>query len=214
MNGEPVLIGDLLLHPDAPLSLCKALAPVGMILHEAFDRDGRFPAGNSKHSCILSTLAVRDYLRMIGIPAVAAPVYLSVRAVDKATDTEIWSAGVGDHIAAGQGRDSEGNGWSGHLVAVMPTLGWFIDPTLDQMRRPHWPSLPCMAAAPLDPAWRQPGGKFGLMGADLDDRTIFVVWTSQPHNKAWRHAPDAVPDRRTGVIRQLYKFGKRKGQPQ
>ena len=191
-----------------PVKLLKALSVISAYLHPAFERQGWIKPGHSKRSCVLCSLAVRDFLRRIGYGhATVRPVYLVVHARD-AEGKAIHSLGVGDHTALPDGNQHITDtplDWSGHMVV---TLGsWLIDTTVYQTIRPQWAELPGMMAVPLDrqdnmiSAW----GMKSIAGvvAKRGDDIVEAIWFDQPYNTRWRTGGDAKIERRSAVVKEL-----------
>jgi ribosome modulation factor len=207
-------LGDMEVVGDPPAKLVKALAAVASDLHPAFDGVLR-NAGKSKESCVLSSLAVRDFFWKIGFKdARATTVYLVLQALD-AEGNEIHSIGVGDHVPVQSrfGRPlplDTADRWSGHMVVTVPSAGYLIDTTLFHMRRPAWPDLPGMIAAPIERTGQQTFGldHLAYVGArSPDDGLLRLAWLEQD-NERWRGSPDTQRDRRDPVVRAMRRaFG-------
>ena len=186
-------------------------------LHPAFNRVPRIVKDKSRRSCVLSSLAVRDFLWKIGFrDAKVEPVFLIVRAYAE-DGSEIHSVGAGDFAAIPAQAphhhvvDTRMD-WSGHMVVVV--AGWLIDVTLYQASRPQWPELPGMAAAPL--VMEDRGGMVLVSGSKAkrdDGSEVFLSWWQQPHNTRWRDGGDAKERwRREPVVKALVqRFGKWEG---
>jgi hypothetical protein len=216
-----VILNDLVvLEPGSSPSaakLTKALAVVASVLHPAYD--ALLPTKDkSKESCVLCSLTVRDFLWKIGFKdARVTTVYLALRAVD-AQGNEVHSAGVGDHLSgrvplapsAGRPREERGY-WNGHMVVEVPSEATLIDCTLFPMRRPAWPKLPGMIAAPI---FEGPPS-FGMehisaIAIDQENGNMLNMWWVREPNERWRDGGDAK-DRalRLPVVRALRSaFGK------
>lgn len=209
-----MMLGDMqvvdLVGPP-PAKLLKALAVIASELHPAFNRVPRIIPDISRRSCVLSSLAVRDFLRKIGFKGVAvAPVFLVIRAFDG--DREIHSLGCGDFAAVPSQAvhhhvvDTTKD-WSGHMVVLVD--GWVVDTTLYQASREQWPELPGMLAAPL--VMDERGDMVLVSGTSTkrdDGSEVFVSWWHQPHNRRWKDGDDAkAKERRAPVVRaMLAKF--------
>lgn len=191
-----------------PAKLIKALAVVSAYLHPAFERQPWIVPGKAKRSCVLCSLAVRDFLWKVGFKeASVAPVYVIVRAIAE-DGTEIHSAGAGDHAAIPAQAAVHGHvvdtryDWSGHLVVLVN--GWLVDTTLYQAQRPQWPELPGMIAAPLLMDDRSGMTLVSGSYAKRDDGSeLLLSWWAQPHNTRWRSAGDAKKERRAAVVKEL-----------
>jgi hypothetical protein len=206
-----MMLGDMYVQGKPPGKLVKALSIIASTMHQEFDRQDWILAGKSKESCVMSSLAVRDFFRRIGFTDVQmTPVYLAIEAHDKDGKT-IHSLGVGDHVAAGQ-APAEGEGWDGHVCVRIPKFSYLVDTTVYQTIRPQWPDLPGMFAMPYerDPEQKQ----FGLTPmagiartADNGDQ-MKIVWLDQPANQSWRKAPDREIERRRNIVNTMVKkFG-------
>lgn len=207
-----VLLGDMLVGGEPPAKLAKALAVISSELHPAFDREtwGITP-GFSKQSCILASLAVRDFLWKVGLKdAQAAPVYFFVRAFRG--DEELHSLGVGDHAAIGmKGRPETREKWNGHMA--IKVSGWLVDTTLYQCQRPHWEGLPGMMAVPLETGLAPVRGHEVLAGGAAltpEGIRIEMVWLDQPQNRRWREVEPGDPkdtdrSRRVNVVKRMVK---------
>lgn len=197
-------VGDLKIVEAAgampPPRLLKGLCVLAAHLHPFFDEEPWMLPDFTKQSCVLASLAARDFLRKIGCRAEVASVYLTivVRNLDGSTG---HSLGVGDHKALGLAGGSwdETLKWSGHLVVSCD--GWLFDPTLYQCQRPAWPKLPGMIALQTasDEMW--------LAGLQLEGppltRGIEVIWRDQSANKGWRVGADCAKSRRVKTVAKL-----------
>lgn len=225
IDRQPMLrLGDMVVEQRPPAKLIKALAVIATHLHQAYDRERWIVPGKSRHSCVLVSLTVRDFLWKVGFKdAKVVPCYLLVRLYDS-DDRDLWSVGVGDHervekalvgrkFPPVQLRDEPGGGWAGHAVTAVPSAGYFIDATLYQSQRDKWwPNLPGMAALRLDPEPQEvfPGmpALGGFISRQPEGRRAYAAWISQPWNTGWKHGPDAERLRRFAVVNFLRKaFG-------
>lgn len=208
-----MLLNDMLVVGTPPAKFVKALAAVASALHPAFD--AILPrAGKSKESCVLCSLTVRDFLWKIGLKdARLTTVYLAIQATDPA-GTEIHSVGVGDHS-----RDvpvavpvpvETGARWNGHMVVEVPSAGYVIDTTLFHMKRPAWPVLPGMIAAPIERDGMQSYGldHLAATGAIMPDGNTLRMWWLLQENPRWRSARDTERSLRAPVVKALVqRFG-------
>lgn len=206
-----MLFGDLTVVGTPPAELAHALAVIAVALHSAFDKI--IQPGKSKESCVLVSLAIRDFLWAVGFKdARVTTVYLAIKALDR-DGNEIHSLGVGDHDRVPTHdphppRDTQSR-WNGHMVVTVPSAGYLIDATMFHMKRSAWQDgLPGMMAVPLGPT-----GGDRLFGHDVlvniraeqgDGSRLFLLWLDQP-NPRWRGAPDTDKDRRRSVVRALLK---------
>jgi hypothetical protein len=202
-----IQLGDMTVVGRWPGKMMKALAVIAKCLHPAYDAaEGALP-GNSKESCLFSSLAVRDYLVAIGFGrATVRPCGLVMRANDLA-GTELHSLGIG--IPDEPARPHKFNG---HAACAVPSLNLLIDTTLYQAIRPAWGgALTGMIALPYGDAEGQTlydrpvfaGGK-----VLLEDRRFEIRWLDRPELR-WKREPDYVRSpRRKAVTRALVEaFG-------
>jgi hypothetical protein len=99
-------------------------------------------------------------------------------------------------------------GFWGHLVVVLPQLGWMIDPTIYQLREQEkWQFVPNVIAVPLqsDPEWLEevsacvgykPGKTVTSIEFKEGDYCFRVVWFDDPENQAWQRNILSMEDRR------------------
>ena len=118
-------LGDLKVLGNAPppAKLLKALAVIAKEMHPAFARVRTFKPEISFESCVLCSLAVRDFLNAIDIATMVRPVSILIRACENGK--ELHSLGIGkpfDDRPSGNGR------YAGHLAAVAGN--WLVDTTL------------------------------------------------------------------------------------
>lgn len=208
-----ILGADMHVVGAPPAKFAKALATISASLHPAFDKV--VPPGKSKESCVLASLAVRDFLWRAGFKdARAQTVYLVVQALDE-NDREIHSLGVGDHAkvpSVGRAPNERPDRWNGHMVVVVPSVGYLVDTTLFPAKRSAWPKLPGMLAASIEPG--KPGppwqGLVPITGTRMrqaDGSMLYLIWMDQA-NERWRGAPDTERDRRDPVVKTLVRrFG-------
>jgi hypothetical protein len=203
-----MLLGDMLVVGKPPAKFVRALAAVASALHPAFDAVLPKP-GKSKESCVLCSLAVRDFLWKIGFKdARMTTVYLVLQATDAAGD-EIHSAGCGDHNGPvpilGPPPVEERGRWNGHVVVEVPSAGYVIDTTLFHMKRPAWPELPGMAVVPIEHGVQPSYGLDHLAGikSTRDDGSALRAWWLRQPNSSWRTAPDTERSLRAPVIKML-----------
>lgn len=205
--------GDMQIVGEPSAKLIKALAVIAFKLHKHFnDEKWGIDPGKSKRSCVLSSLATRDFLFKIGFrDAELTPVFLLIGAKDK-DGNDIHSLGIGRvDMKEVRQNSNAGTGWSGHMVVSIPSEGFIVDTTLFQAQRDAWPDLPGMMAVPLmrdeEPFW----GLYPIagLGAEGDDgRNVSMIWLDQPENNLWKRAPDNSKRRRENVVAKLVKdFG-------
>lgn len=209
LDAQPFALGDMLVFGRPPAKLTKALAVIAAHLHPAVERLPRITPGISKRSCILCSLAVRDFLQRIGIEAMVAPVVAVLLATRG--DETLHSAGIGVPGTVAAPRN-----WNGHMVVVAERF--VIDTTLYQIHRPAWDHLPGMMAVPVDGAPVAPEHR-RMWGLDVltavgtesepgDDYRFSLAWLANPTNNRWRNGPDARRDRRRAVVGALaHHFG-------
>lgn len=201
---------DMKIAAQPSAKMLKALGVIADSMHTCF---GLMPwiahMDKSKESCILSSLAVRDFLFKIGFTdAEVAPCVVFVRR-DKG-DEVVHTLGIGHP----EDRTDDPGRWRGHMVVKVPSQDILIDTTLYQAKRPqHWPDFPGMIASELV---HSEGQMFGLdvmsyhvIGNDaLGDDMTAIIWLDDPKNKRWKAGPDAIKHRRDDVVALLVKrFG-------
>jgi hypothetical protein len=189
-------------RPELPL--LKAFAVLASELHPTFARQAWMGGHEiSKRSCVLTSLAVRDFLFRSGFTdAEARPVKTLIRA--EREGEAIHSVGIGfppENVRPGA--------WSGHMVVALPKAGYIVDCTLFPALRPAWPDVTGMVAAPINREGPDMLGLRHLAGFMMSDRegghgeVVSVAWLDDPKNKEWRGAPDSRPRRRDAVIAHL-----------
>lgn len=203
-------LGDMQVLGQPPAQFLKALAVIADALHASFDAQPWLSSlGKTKGSCVLSSLAVRDFLFAIGFKDVEVrPVFVTMRALKG--EEVVHSLGIGEP-KRGDAKALPGR-WVGHMVVVVPSVGYLVDTTLYPAQRPQWPGLPGMMAAPL---FRFDEGEelFGMkliagVRTETPDGAFDALWLDQPWNKAWKKGPDASRWRREAVVAALKeKFG-------
>ena len=182
-----------------PRKLMRALQTIARDLHPTFEAEPWIRPGASFESCVLCSLAARDFLRGVGFAsAEVAPVMLTIRAFDQSgAQVHSLGAGVPDTLPDTDLR------WNGHMVTTVG--GWLIDCTLQRMNRPQWPWLPGSVIAPL---WSKPTMLHGhsVMAGDMvenDGLAVAIAWQATPQNERWRLGPDAYDERRRNVVATL-----------
>jgi hypothetical protein len=208
-------LGDMTVCPGHyPAKLLKALAVIADRLHAEYGKQPWIAnPDKSKESCVLASLAVRDFLRGIGFDAEVRSVCAIMKAVD-ACGRELHSAGVGasNKVYARRYPDRELDGhWNGHLVAVLPHAKVLIDTTLYPIvDRPAWSDLVTgMMALPV----HVPQSDERLFGMRVitgssntadDGREFSIAWLDRPENVSWRRkGHDADRWRRKAVVDTL-----------
>lgn len=218
-NGEAtsLKLGDLRVvgNEMPPAKLLKALAVIADSLHPLFDMVPALETGKSKRSCVLVSLAIRDFLFRVGFrDAEVVPVLMYLHA--RREDGEVLhTLGIGDpdhNVARAQSVDGKRKHWAGHMVVRLPKIGWLIDGTLYQAHRPqYWSDLPGMMAVQMQ---TDHGTEFfglypiaALIEKD-DDKIVTALWLDQPRNKFWRDGGDSIRRRREAVVDALVEqFG-------
>ncbi len=146
-------------------------------------------------SCVFLSLVVCDTLRQAGFTAEPRPCALAVE-----------KRGV-HQLVIGNPTDKDANAWSwaGHLIVCAE--GVLIDPSLGQARRPEWPRLPDIAAAPLFTPPRDgslDNRPMPLLSAMIHAAEGFrALWFDTPENTRWIGSPDTQPDRRRRLADKL-----------
>lgn len=197
------MITDLRIAGTPPPKLGAALVVVGATLHEAFAAQPNLKPEVSLRSCIMASLAVRDFMRRIGFRADVEPCLCYIEAYTILGEC-LHTLGIGSENDRPKVNRT---GWAGHLVCVAD--GWLIDTTLYPARkRPMW-ELPGMIATPINvEGTRSAFGYSGMASLaavdDEDGSYTRIRWLHQPRNKLWRHAPDVEPWRRTPVINRMF----------
>ncbi len=159
----------------------------------------------SKYSCVLSSLAVRDFLFRVGFrDAVLSPVRTIIRAERGGKELKTVAIGYQDATTV-----KANHTWAGHMAVCIPSLNYIVDSTLFQAQREAWPFLPGMLAVPLHDAERTRDiGGFksisGMMFSNPDDEYVFdIIWLDDPKNTAWKNSPDTSKRRREGVVQAM-----------
>lgn len=193
---------DLFVAGSASPKFLKALAVISKHLHPLFNDDPTLKPDVSKVSCILSSLAVRDFLWKIGFKdAQVRPVLFVIRAYRD--NKEVHSLGIGEDYSKGVHYRAS-NKWTGHMIVYVPSEKFIIDTTLYQAQRDAWEMLPPMFASSENRKHKA----FGLSSISAllhsnDNYELFLYWFDQPDNRQWRSAPDTAKDRRAGVVKGL-----------
>lgn len=207
-------LGDMLVIGQLRPRLLKAFAVISVHLHQSLAAGhGDRMSNITKRSCILSSLATRDFLFRVGFPDVTVRPAVAIMQRDKPDGGIIHALEIGSPTMR-FGRDSidPGPGWTGHMIVALASENYLIDTTLYQARRDAWPELPGMIAIPtLD---RQIFGEGGLdvlsaTAARTEDGGEFrICWLDQPRNRLWRQARDAIRrQRETAVTLMVNRFG-------
>ena len=199
--------GDLTVAGPASPKFLKAVAVLSEHLHPAFNEEAWLKPDVSKISCILSSLAVRDFLWKIGYKdAQVRTVLFEVRAYKDGK--EIHSLGIGEDYS-GNRHYRDPNKWTGHMIAYVPSEKFIIDTTLYQAQRDAWKMLPPMFAT-VEVRGVKGFGLESIAALRHTDENyqLNLYWFDQPENKKWRGAPDTAKDRRVNVVRKLVeRFG-------
>lgn len=207
-------LGDMTVVGDVPPKLCKALAVIADTLHPEFGRQPWIAhPDKSKESCVLCSLAVRDFLHRIGF---AEATCRSVAVVMKAWqgEQELHSLGIGVPGTPPPGPE-EGR-WCGHSVVWLPSSKTLIDTTLYPAIRPQWPDLSPMFALRCDepvPSERYAGLKaitaLSMTDTDVEGYEFGMMWLDNPRNPPPTKGNDADEEwRRAVVVAAMHaKFG-------
>jgi hypothetical protein len=185
-------LGDMMVVGEFEPKMMKALAVIASRLHEAYDGlPDRRKEGNSKESCLFSSLAVRDFLVGIGYKdATIRPCTMVCRA-DR-NGFEVHSLGIGV-----PGDPDNPEKYNGHAVVIVPSAGILIDVTLYQAIRPQWQgAITGMMALQYEPdspyrmrELNQIGGMvFEAVG---DNLACQIAWGDRPDIR-WRRQPDVT----------------------
>lgn len=199
-------LADMTVVGAPPPKLLKACAVVADQLHPTFAQQRRMAhPDKSKDSCVLCSLAVRDFLLHVGFPdARVRPVAVVMAAYEGMT--QLHSLGIGMPGTAPSGADR----WAGHMVVEV--AGWLIDLTLYPAVRPQWRnSISGMLALPFGREGRVLGLDVLAIVATVDgDYRFEIAYLDNPGNMRWRVGPDAVDVlRRKRAVRAMRaKFGK------
>jgi hypothetical protein len=209
-GAAPLIIplGDMTVVGFWPGKMMKALAVIAAHLHPAYDAsEGALP-GNSKESCLFSSLAVRDFLVAIGFEDATVRACGLVMRADDPAGTELHSLGIGV-----PGDPDRPHKFNGHAVVTVPHLSLMIDTTLYQAIRPAWGGAltGLVACEYREPAKLKIYDRHPFAGwdVDLEDRTYKIIWLDRPELN-WKRQPDfAVKSaRRRAVTRVLVEaFG-------
>lgn len=196
--------GDMAVYGSPPAPLERALDFLARRLHPSVDESGKYVRGKSKESCVLMALLTRDFLKQVGFAdAKAVPVFY-VMTLWRGTEI-VHRLGMGKPDEA----DRPGR-WSGHMVTLVPSAGYLIDPVLYQAARPHWSDLPGMAAAPLglhvQPKIMDFTPLTNLFFEETDETTLHMGWLDTPANQRWKEAPDFKRQlARDGLVKTLVR---------
>ena len=205
-------VGDLAMLGDPPPKLAKALAAIADQLHPTFARQPWIMHVNkSKESCVLCSLAVRDFLVSIGfIAAQVRSVATAMRAMRG--DVQVHSLGIGMPEGV---LDKRQGYWNGHMVVHVD--GYLIDTTLYRAARPQWPGLAGMVAIPANPPYADlVYGLKPLAGAAFtlaDESRFEIVYLDTPGNMTWKMGSDARHEgrRKDAVLAMRERFGEWRG---
>jgi hypothetical protein len=206
MNPRHLQLGDMLVVGNFPAKMIKALAVIADRLHPAYDAlPDRKKDGNSKESCLFSSLVVRDFLVGIGYKdATVKPCTLVMRA-DR-NGAEVHSLGIGI-----PGDRDNPEKYNGHAAVVVPSVDILIDVTLYQAIREQWQgAISGMMALGYEPhsdrrlrELKQIAG----MGftAVADDLAFQIAWGDRPDIN-WRRQPDMTDPHSLRRRRQIAKL--------
>lgn len=210
MTLRAMRLGDLEVIGAPPPKLVKALAVIADTMHPTFARQPWIEhRDKSKESCVLASLAVRDFLVAIGyVAAQVRPVAAVMRATRDGK--ELHSLGIGVPQGA---LDPHPRYWNGHMVVGLD--GYLIDTTLYRAARPQWSGLAGMLAVPIQPPLDEDFRAYGLkpitaIGLAYDPDTTFeMMYLDAPANLSWREGGDALdPTRREAAVAAMReRFG-------
>jgi hypothetical protein len=155
-------------------------------------------------SCIVGSLAVRDFLRSLSFEAEAKPVVFSQTMIEASGQvSEVHCGGralVGPEIV----KPTNGPvGWDGHLIVTLPKEGLLIDPTFYQFRRPWCEWIPNIAIVRMinNPSRHQ--GMPILAGYKNDAKNYHAIWALNQANRKWCDAPAARESFRAPILKSL-----------
>jgi hypothetical protein len=189
-------LGDMLVVGEFSPKMMKALAVIAAKLHPAYDaldNIKKWPAtrGNSKESCLFSSLAVREFLVGIGFAdATVQPCTLFMRS--ERDGVELHSLGIGV-----PGDPDQPDKFNGHVAVIVPSENILIDTTLYQAIREQWQgAVSGMMAVRLDlnshyrlHELKQIAGMvFKAVGEPV---SFEIAWGDRPDIN-WRREPDAT----------------------
>jgi len=157
--------------------------------------------GYPPDTCILTTLALCDFITNFGVPArpltVGASLFnqpFAVRVLREGwpDSTDVlarWYAedgshniGIGYHHLAG--TPTTGNAWDGHLVAVVREC-WLVDASLDQASRPDKGIVAGVVVAPVDEAFLA-GQRTLALGLTAGG----ALYEPRPDDHSWQRSSD------------------------
>ncbi|PTM99049.1 hypothetical protein [Mycoplana dimorpha] len=195
----------LVLHPNLPADLSRALWVISNTMHSTFARQPWISNPDSKKRCILASMTVRDFLKEVGFES-AEVVSVNLEIEAKRDREYLQPLSIGDPLS---NQPEKPGHWSGHMVTRVPEADLLIDPTLYQARRPRWMSLPGMMAAPTSSTMpRHPfNGLKGVSCAegDFEGGAIRMGWYHYPTNWGWVGAPDTKLERRASVVAAMLR---------
>jgi hypothetical protein len=202
-------LGDMTVLGDPPAKLWKALAAIAAELHPTFAAQPWIEhKDKSKESCVLTSLAVRDFLRLIGIPARVRPVCTIMQA--HKDGKPVHSLGIGHPH-----QEKRKRFWIGHMVVQVPVPwapvappghSFLIDTTLYPAIRPQWRgAITGMLAIPTQPDDLRRHLDMKMLTAfeaiDKDGLIFELFYLDNPRNTAWKRGGDARDlTRRTAAV--------------
>lgn len=200
-NMNQIDFPDLTILGTPPEAFIKAMRVASTNLHQFFRP---IFGENSKTSCVLSSLTLRDFLFQAGFRDVEVrPVKTIMKAVRGGE--ELNSVGIG----YSHGGKADIGRWTGHMVVCSPSLNYVIDTTLFQAKRDAWPFLPGMMAVPIhnQQTIQEIFGLKTITGFKItvpeDDYSFEIIWLDDPTNTKWKEAPDTSKRRREPVVQKL-----------
>lgn len=207
-------LGDMLVLGHARPRLLKALAVLSAHLHEALAGDhDKAMLGIVRGSCILSSLAARDFLFRVGFKDVTIRPAVAILQRETPDGNIVHALEIGSpSMRFGREARDLGPGWTGHMVVTLPSERFLVDTTLYQAKRDAWRELPGMMAIPI--IQQEIVGEGGLnmisaTTAETEDGGEFrICWLDQPRNRLWRDAKDAIRRRRENAVEIMVdRFG-------
>ncbi len=167
---------DIFGKPSLPLT--RAVQFLAAHIHPVIEAQTRCEIGYSRRACILASLVAKDVLRGLGIGATAAP---AIFRLQKRQRGQL----VNDFFIGQPDMPNIPGMWNAHMVVLAD--GCLLDFTLLQARRPRWPHLPSMVAAPVRREGKMLEGRFPrLLGLGSKGEEIKAFWFDNPTKTDWR----------------------------
>jgi hypothetical protein len=156
--------------------------------------------------CIMYSLISRDTFRALGFRSEVLPCIFMAANREAISglgpDEGAYQVIIGDPLHPPEQID----GWNGHLVTVIEDRV-FLDLSLGQANRPGrgirispmWGPY-----TPLPPTLDDPYPCFARLTLRIgESKECELQWYANPGNLGWEHAPDAIPSRRSRIVRKL-----------